>query len=531
MASIKEWFEATFNGIAQIAFSNNLKSGYLVFFSILSISPFSALGALAGVTINNIISYRFYKEDFLLEWKKGFFGYSSGILGIIIGSYLIHSSIYFFVFFVSIIFCSLLDIYLRKFLITYSIPPFAISPIIIFWAIDFSLSSFNYPSWVSIGIFPLGNWSVYICTIGIVIVLFINNIKATFLTIFLSSIAIIISSQIFKLPLDQSSGLWAFNIATLCYISSVFYLPLGIRGFIFVILSTLLSFLIWTLWVYSGLWEILPPLIAPFTISILILVFILNKFFGPIIYTPNLWKFVKQIKKGKNICVLTGAGVSTPSGIPDYVSGAWLDKKHNYQDYSFTNFLKHRSSRKIYWEVCYKFYRNYQNKKYNLIHKVLYYLEKKKKITSIITQNVDGFHQEAGSKNVIELHGNISKLSCIHCKKKYQWNKMEKKWLKKDIKCSECLDFVKPSVIAMEQELEPLVWTKAKNKIKDAKLLLILGTQLSISSAIGLIDIARKNKTKIMIINNTEVAIKLKENEDILYYPLEKFFKIFSIKS
>ena len=108
---------------------------------------------------------------------------------------------------------------------------------------------------------------------------------------------------------------------------------------------------------------------------------------------------------------------------------------------------------------------------------------------------------------------------------------MEKKWLKKDIKCSECLDFVKPSVIAMEQELEPLVWTKAKNKIKDAKLLLILGTQLSISSAIGLIDIARKNKTKIMIINNTEVAIKLKENEDILYYPLEKFFKIFSIKS
>ena len=347
----------------------------------------------------------------------------------------------------------------------------------------------------------------------------------------MSSIAIIISSQIFKLPLDQSSGLWAFNIATLCYISSVFYLPLGIRGFIFVILSTLLSFLIWTLWVYSGLWEILPPLIAPFTISILILVFILNKFFGPIIYTPNLWKFVKQIKKGKNICVLTGAGVSTPSGIPDYVSGAWLDKKHNYQDYSFTNFLKHRSSRKIYWEVCYKFYRNYQNKKCNLIHKVLYYLEKKKKIISIITQNVDGFHQEAGSKNVIELHGNISKLSCIHCKKKYQWNKIEKKWLKKDIKCSDCLDFVKPSVIAMEQELEPLVWTKAKNKIKDAKLLLILGTQLSISSAIGLIDIARKNKTKIMIINNTEVAITLKENEDILYYPLEKFFKIFSIKS
>ena len=106
--------------------------------------------------------------------------------------------------------------------------------------------------------------------------------------------------------------------------------------------------------------------------------------------------------------------------------------------------------------------------------------------------------------------------------------KINKEWIKRDIKCSECLDFVKPSVISMEQELEPLVWTKAKNRIKEAKLLLVLGTQLSISSAIGLLEIARDRKIKIIIINNTPVAVSLKKDEEILYFPLEKFFKILS---
>ena len=81
----------------------------------------------------------------------------------------------------------------------------------------------------------------------------------------------------------------------------------------------------------------------------------------------------------------------------------------------------------------------------------------------------------------------------------------------------------------MEQDLDPLVWAKAKRSVKEAKLLLILGTQLSISSAIGLLEIARNNKIKIIIINNTPVTINLNKEEEILYYPLEKFFKILSL--
>ena len=524
----KDCFEATIRGLAQIAFSDKISSGFIIFFSIIIISPMSAIGAIIGALLSSLISYKYYKENFHSEWKKGYFCYSSGVLGIILGSYLIYSPLYFLIFIISVIFCSLLDIILKKIFIKYSTPTFALSTIIVFWFLYAIILFYEYPFWISIGAFPLNYWSVYICIAGILLTLFLNNNKATVMTLLFTSIAIFFSTQVLNLSIYNSANLWAFNIATISYISSIIFLPLGLVGYLMIGISNMLSLSIWLLWIYTGFWQILPPIIAPFTLSILILIFISNKIFGPIIYTPNLWNIVELIKKYKNICVLSGAGVSTPSGIPDYVSGEWLDQKHNFKDYNFTNFLKNRSSRKIYWEVCYKFYRNFQKKDHNIIHETLFKLEKEKKVSSIITQNVDGFHQSAGSKKVIELHGNISNLSCLTCKKKYQWEKINKEWIERDIKCSECLDFVKPSVISMEQELEPLVWTKAKNRVKEAKLLLVLGTQLSISSAIGLLEIARDKKIKVIIINNTPVAVSLKKDEEILYFPLEKFFKILS---
>ncbi len=155
-------------------------------------------------------------------------------------------------------------------------------------------------------------------------------------------------------------------------------------------------------------------------------------------------------------------------------------------------------------------------------------MEEKKIVNSIITQNVDGLHQLSGSKNVIELHGNISKSSCLKCNKSFTWSKLNKLWRKKDILC-DCNNFVKPSVIAMKQDLNPIVWKRARDSIKNSKLLLILGTQLAISSAITLVNDARKKGKLVIVINNSSIAIPLKKNEIILYYPIEKFFKILSV--
>ena len=529
MAPIRDWHRAISISIAQIAFSDKIFSGYIVFFSIFSIAPWNAIGGLIGTIIGTLISYFYYKNNYYKEWKEGYFAFSTGILGIILGGYLVYSPIYFFILIISLIFCSFFDIFLRRILIKIALPTFATSAILTSWLLFIILNHSKQIFWVSINILPLGIWSVYFCTLGIVVTLFLKNKKATLITVLLVAIGIFFAENFMNLSISQSSGLWAFNVSTAAYLSSLIFLPLGPIGLSLIFATTLISSIIWCAWIFSNFWILIPPIIAPFVLSISFMIILTNKIFGPLIYFPKIWKIIEQIKMNKKkICVLTGAGVSTSSDIPDYVSGEWLDKNKKIEEYNFKNFLSKTKSRKIYWEVCSKFYNVSKAAKPNIIHKTLSELEKDNILESIITQNVDGLHQSAGSKSVIELHGNISKISCIECRKPYKWSKIKNEWTKKDILCSRCKGFVKPSVVAMGQDLEPVVWKEAQLMIKESKLLLILGTQLSITSAVTLLNIARENKIKIIIINNSPIAVPLEKNETILYFPLEKFFKTLS---
>ena len=529
MVHIKNWHHAVITGIAQIAFSEKILSGYLIFFSILVISPLSALGCLVGSIFGNII-FQFLRNDLNDHlFSKGFYGYAPGILGIIIGGYLGADKFYIIIFLVGIVFCSFFDFFLKKIFLKFQLPSLATSTIISAWIIYFILKKNGMDFWVFLFVFPFDDISRYLCIFGVFLSLFITNPRATVLTVFFALLSIYFSKIFMNLSLNESSGLWAFTVSTTTFISSIFFLQFGIFGTLIIFLTVILSSTIWFFWITLNFWELLPALIAPFTLSILVVSVIMNKIFGPIIYQSNIWNVVEKIKKiKKNICVLTGAGTSTPSGIPDYVSGEWINKSKNISDYDFENFLKKKTSRKAYWEVCYKFFKISNNAKPNIIHKVLSKLEKKKVVNSIITQNVDGLHQLSGSKNVIELHGNISSSSCLQCNKNFTWSKINKLWRKKDILC-DCNSFVKPSVIAMKQDLNPIVWKKARNSIMNSKLLLILGTQLAISSAITLVNEARKRGNQVIVINNSSIAIPLKKNEIVLYYPIEKFFKILSV--
>ncbi len=529
MVDIKILHRTVLSGIAQIAFSEKILSGYLILFSIFVISPLSALGCLIGTFVGTIFFHLFNNNLNDELFTKGHYGYASGILGIILGGYLGFNQIYSTIFFVAIIFCSIIDIYLKKFFAKFQLPSLAISAILTAWIVYFLISKNGKDFWIFVDIYPFKNLSIYLCILGVLLCLFITDKKATILTVIFATLSIYFSKIFMNLSIYETIGLWAFTVSTSSFFASVFFLQFGIFGLLLVFLTVIFSSLIWFFWVISNFWEILPPIIAPFTLGVIIISIFINKIFGPIIYQSNVWTVVDQIKKiKKNICVLTGAGTSTPSGIPDYVSGEWIDKTKNVSDYDFQNFLKKKSSRKAYWEVCYKFFNISKISKPNIIHKILSKLEEKKIVNSIITQNVDGLHQLSGSKNIIELHGNISKASCIKCNKTYKWTKINKLWRKKDIIC-DCKALVKPSVIAMKQDLNPFIWNSARKAIKNSKLLLILGTQLAITSAITLLNDARKKNVKIIVINNTPIAVPLQKNETILYFPVEKFFKILSV--
>ena len=199
-------------------------------------------------------------------------------------------------------------------------------------------------------------------------------------------------------------------------------------------------------------------------------------------------ELVTLIKTSKKTVFFGGAGVSTESGLKDFRSKDGL--YHEKYSYPPEEMLSHHFFLENTKEF-YKFYRdklNSLNYKPNITHIILAKLEEKGLLSSIITQNIDGFHQMAGSKNVLELHGSVWRNYCMKCHKSYE---AETVFSSTDVpKCS-CGGIIKPEVVLYEESLNQENIQQAIKEISTADLLIIGGTSLNVYPAAGLIQYFR----------------------------------------
>ena len=195
------------------------------------------------------------------------------------------------------------------------------------------------------------------------------------------------------------------------------------------------------------------------------------------------------IAESKNIVFFGGAGVSTESGIPDFRSVDGL--YHQRYDYPPETILSH-----TFWEQNpQEFYRFYRDKmivrgaKPNAAHLRLAKLEREGKLKAVVTQNIDGLHQAAGSHRVYELHGSTLRNYCTRCGKFYDVDFIEKS--EGVPRCTECGGVVKPDVVLYEEGLDPDTLEGAVRAISAADLLIVGGTSLVVYPAAGLLQYFR----------------------------------------
>lgn len=211
----------------------------------------------------------------------------------------------------------------------------------------------------------------------------------------------------------------------------------------------------------------------------------------------------KWISESNNIVFFGGAGVSTESGIPDFRS---VDGLYNQKyDYPPETILSHTFYRRMPDE----FYRFYRDKmlcttaKPNKAHLKLAKLEAAGKLKAVVTQNIDGLHQAAGSKEVMELHGSVLRNYCERCNKFFDVNYIiDSEGVPV---CDECGGPVKPDVVLYEEGLDGNVMSKSINYIANADVLIIGGTSLAVYPAAGLIDYYRGNK--LVLINKSKTPM------------------------
>lgn len=214
--------------------------------------------------------------------------------------------------------------------------------------------------------------------------------------------------------------------------------------------------------------------------------------------------FLEMVKKSNNIVFFGGAGVSTESGIPDFRS---TDGLYNQKyDYPPETILSHTFFRRN-TEEFYKFYRDkilVDGIKPNVTHMKLAELEKAGKLKAVITQNIDGLHQLAGSKEVLELHGTVMKNHCMNCGKFFTGDEVKEmlNMGKKIPVCPACGGIIKPDVVLYEEGLDEIVMQRSIEYIRKADVLIVGGTSLVVYPAAGFVRYYQGDK--LVLINKSK---------------------------
>ena len=231
-------------------------------------------------------------------------------------------------------------------------------------------------------------------------------------------------------------------------------------------------------------------------------------------------EILKQwVKESNRIVFFGGAGVSTESGIPDFRS---VDGLYNQKfDYPPEQIISHTFYKK---DPSY-FFRFYREKMLplgfqpNITHKVLARWEEEGKLLAVVTQNIDGLNQKAGSKRVYELHGSVLRNYCTKCRKFHSAEFVKES---SDVPRCECGGIVKPDVVLYEESLDGATIEGSVRAISQADLLIVAGTSLTVYPAAGLVNYYRGNR--MVLINRDETPYD--HQADLVFH--EKLGEIFS---
>ena len=237
-------------------------------------------------------------------------------------------------------------------------------------------------------------------------------------------------------------------------------------------------------------------------------------------------KLLEYIKESNNIVFFGGAGVSTESGIPDFRSKDGLYNQHDVQfDKYNPEYLLSRDCLYNNPKVFYEFYRqkmDTRNIEPNITHRVLAKLEEIGKLKAVVTQNIDGLHQKAGSKNVYEIHGTTQRNYCHKCKIEYRSDYLFN--TTQLIPKCECGGLIRPDVTLYGENLPDKAVEDAINAIKNADMLIIAGISLQVYPAANFIyDFCGEH---LVVINREELKVQLNADSDL--FICESMGKVFA---
>jgi NAD-dependent deacetylase len=216
-------------------------------------------------------------------------------------------------------------------------------------------------------------------------------------------------------------------------------------------------------------------------------------------------------RKAKRVVALTGAGISTPSGIPDFRSegtGLWSHDEP-LEVASLSTFRTHPER---FFEWFRPLVGQIFNAQPNAAHKALAEMESPSREITVVTQNIDVLHQKAGSTNVVEMHGSVRTMSCTQCFNVFETNRFVQEFVQNGTipTCPNCNGILKPDVILFGEQLPQMAWFDAQRAVRQCDLMLVAGSSLEVLPVAGLPMQALDRGAHLIIVNNTPTYLNVR---------------------
>ncbi|GAB4389268.1 MAG: NAD-dependent deacylase [Thermodesulfovibrionales bacterium] len=220
----------------------------------------------------------------------------------------------------------------------------------------------------------------------------------------------------------------------------------------------------------------------------------------------RLGRAAALLREASAVAAFTGAGISTESGLSDFRSpgGIW----DRYRTVTFQEFLSSREARVEYWSMKRELFRELAGARPNAAHAALAELERMGKLLCVITQNIDGLHQDAGSspEKVVELHGTNRRAACLDCGRSWPMEEVQARLEQGDLdpRCGHCGGLVKPATVSFGQPMPEEEMRLASRYCRQCDLMLMVGSSLQVEPAASLPRLARQSGARLVFINRAE---------------------------
>ena len=513
---------AWLNGQANVVFLSTPLQGFLFLLALSLFSPWHAAGMALGALMALFIC-AFVLGQHPVEWRNGFNLFDGAVIGLLWAGLLsrdIESAI---LLAMAIAACYTMRFKLVRIAYSYGFPSLGVASLLTLWAAIYVTSYFGGDFWSLRMRTEPGTLSLSLAGLSLMGAMFIHDKRATAFALAGSGLSL---ALVFFIQ-DEALPMGSFLLKGLPLFLVLFAIPGTLlqgyaRAYRLAFIAGVLTLCLELTWSHLNLIGAIPALMAPIYISIWLSFALVDSETRQIFLDDNFQDLISALRTSSQqggVVVITGAGISTASGIPDYTRGDWLQAGVPLATYNFDGFVHNRYSRLMYWNSCFRFFNTATQALPNAAHQALTALQKAGFVRTVITQNVDGLHQKAGFDSTLELHGTIDHVHCLLCGASQAWPEPAT-WQHNDAFCA-CGGFLKPAVIAFGEDIPIATWQQAQQAVSTSSLLLVIGTQVAVTSALALIDQARQRQVPCFFIMPGYPACVLTAQDRILFYKAE----------